>query len=169
MGYMDNVELADELAGGPREDLDDVIIDKPVKMMRGCYRVPEELPLLDYLEQQVMQHDFTDMLHKFYDWPTDRSRYDVMQEILHNYKIWNDPDSVIVTRGESIGKIRRMYCKYGAAVGQANPHLTKRAVYDHLVTLGYDGSTWAFYQFLHREGGTETTNTERTRLAKGKR
>lgn len=41
MGYMDNVPLADALAGGPRTDLDDVVIDKPTPVARGVYRVPK--------------------------------------------------------------------------------------------------------------------------------
>jgi|32_taG_2_1085360.scaffolds.fasta_scaffold03944_3 hypothetical protein len=169
MGYMDNVPLADELAGGARTDLDDVTIADPVTITHGVYRVPEELPLLDYLESQVRMHDLVSVMDKFFEWPEGVDRYDAMQELLFNLQVRDDDESTYTTRGLSISQVRKMYCKYGAAVWQQNPHLTKKAVYDHLVTLGYDGTTWAFYQYLHRNGGEAAANTERTRLARGKR
>jgi len=169
MGYMDNVPLADAMAGGPRTDLDDVSVAKPVPVTHGVYRVPEELPLLDYLESQVMLRDLVSVMDKFFDWPRGVDRYDAMKELLFNLHVRDDDESTYTTRGLSISQVRRMYCKYGEAVWRQNPHLTKKSVYDHLVTLGYDGTTWAFYQYLSRNGGTDAVNTERTRLARGKR
>lgn len=169
MGYMDNVPLADALAGGPRTDLDDVVIDKPTPVARGVYRVPEELPLLDYLESQVHLKDLVDVMDKFFEWPEDMQKYDAMQELLDNLRIRDDKSVSYRPRGLSVTQVRRMYCAYGEAVWRQNTHLTKKAVYDHLVVLGYDGTTWAFYQHLHRNGGEDAVNTERTRLARGKR
>lgn len=169
MGYMDNVPLADALAGGPRTDLDDVTITDPVAITHGVYRVPEELPLLDYLESQVRMHDLVSVMDEFFDWPEGVERYDALQELLFNLRVRDDADSGYTARGLSVSQVRKMYCRYGEAVWRQNPHLTKKAVYDHLQALGYDGTTWAFYQYLHRNGGADAVNTERTRLARGKR
>ena len=169
MGYMDNVPLADVLAGGARTDLDDVAVPQPVPVTHGVYRVPEELPLLDYLESQVRLRDLVAVMDEFFDWPEDVDRYDAKMELLFNLRVRDDDESTYSTRGLSITQVRKMYCKYGEAVWRQNPHLTKKAVYDHLITLGYDGTTWAFYQYLHRNGGDGAINTERTRLARGKR
>jgi hypothetical protein len=169
MGYMDNVPLADVLAGGARTDLDDVTVAKPVPVTHGVYRVPEELPLLDYLESQVLLRDLVAVMDEFFDWPEDVDRYDAKMELLFNLRVRDDDESSYTARGLSITQVRKMYCRYGEAVWRQNPHLTKKAVYDHLVTLGYDGTTWAFYQYLHRNGGDDAINTERTRLARGKR
>lgn len=166
MGYMDNVEMADILAGGPRRDLDDVIITTPTRVQGGVYRVPEELPLLDYLEQQVRVHDFVEIMDEFYEGGGD-DRYPVWLEILDAYNVHNEsPEEARGPHG--VRAVRRMYNRYGEAVWRANPHLTKADVYRHMVEMGFDGTQWAFYQFLNRNGGEAATNTERTRLARGK-
>ena len=128
---MDNVPLADAMAGGPRTDLDDVSVAKPVPVTHGVYRVPEELPLLDYLESQVLLRDLVSVMDKFFDWPRGVDKFDAMQELLFNLHVRDDGESTYTTRGLSISQVRRMYCRYGEAVWRQN--LQSTATVDELV------------------------------------
>lgn len=153
MFNMTDVALADKLAGGPRDDLEDVVLGAPVVVDPTLHRVPAGVPLLDWLQTRTEQHETAEIFKKFYENP-DGEDWDVIaDDIVRQHK-----------SADSVGprSVTRMYLEYGAELYERCPHLKMYDVWVHLQELGFPHSKWAVYRFFNRN---DHSNTTRSRTA----
>jgi len=148
-----DVATADCLAGGPRDDLDDVVVEHPCTI--GPHTAApgngDVLAMFVDLATQVEQRWLFD---KFYE--TSEARGSV--EKFAKYAT-TQPSCV------GLGNIdaANMFCRYGLWLYTRNPYLTKMDCLREMWSMGYKNSRAAWFKWLERNA--DTANTARTRFA----
>lgn len=160
---MTNVGVADLLAGGPRDDLDDVVITDPVPVKAGVYMVPDNQDLLAFLRRITEEHEMVStfkacLAAEFTDAETGER---VVPE-------WDDVAATIRAadaKADSYGaEMRtRMWNRLGQELFERCPHLRAYQVHEVLVGWGYQRSKWAFYKHLERQGLSAQARDKRLR------
>lgn len=149
---MMTVELADRLAGGPREDLDDVVVTDPVPI-----RYVDHLGLDAHDDRATTLAKLQDLLVDAEIWPEIQA-YSAEHDLMAPRPGRTDGTTVIDRieadqKRNSYSKMRSMMLhNIGRREYVENDWCTKRDAYDLMTTLGYVGSLNGWYRHLHENG-----------------